>query len=356
MKKMYAIAVAIMFIVNISFSQTERNTLIETFTSSTCGPCNPGNAQLQSLLADSQNDDKAVSLKYQMSWPSPGDPYFTDEGNARKQFYSIGGIPATRLDGLVEYNPASMTQANLNTQYAIPATMDIVAHYQVDEVTKTVDVQVVVEALEETTTSVRLYIAIFEYGTNGNVGNNGETSFHHVMKKMLPSSVGTSIMPMSVGEIENNQLSHTFVGNYRLPQDAGDQIVHSTEHSVEEFSDLGVVVWVQKPSGVKQVHQAVYADMTSAGIDENNGSIETAKVYPNPVTDNAAIAFHSTITQNVTINVFDVFGQLVHTKEMQNVEAGRSVYELSTENFATGLYSVSIGSESGSITKRFVVQ
>ena len=232
---------------SLAFSQS-RVTMIETFTSSTCGPCVGGNINLEGILADPQNDTKQVSLKYQMDWPGNGDPYYTDEGGIRRGVYGVGGIPASRIDGTIEYSTGGLSQANLNSAYAVSPDAIITATYTVDAPSKTVEVSVDVEAIVNIDAGTRLYIAIFEYVTSNNVESNGETEFVHVMKKMLPDATGSAMPALAIGEHYYYSETYTFNGNYRLPFTAQDPINNATEHSVEEFEDLGLAAWVQ-PSG-----------------------------------------------------------------------------------------------------------
>lgn len=353
MKKNYLL-IASLFLTTLAQAQT-RVSMIETFTSSTCPPCVQGNLNLESVLANGQNDGKQVSLKYQMYWPGNGDPYYTDEGGDRRNVYGITGVPATLLDGQTEMNPASLTQSDLNTVYAVAPKANITAVYEVNQATQTVEISVDVEVLEDTPPGVRLYMAIFEYQTENNVESNGETEFYHVMKKMFENSGGKVMPPMTAGDVYHYESSYTFNGNYRLPADATDPIDHAIEHSVEEFSDLGVAVWVQTLLD-KEVYQAVYAESGSVGLDENVEPIASAKIYPNPAAENATVAFHTTMTQDVTIEVINTMGQIVSSETLENVESGRSTHDLNLAELNAGLYSVRIASETGAITKRLVIE
>lgn len=242
--KNYIALLTILLSTFVSFSQ-DRVTLIETFTSSTCAPCNPGNVNLEGILADPQNDNKQVSLKYQMSWPGNGDPYYTDEGGMRRNLYGISGVPTTRVDGTTEYSTGSMTQANLNSAYAVAPKALITTTYTLDVPAKKVDVSVDVEALVNTEAGLRLHVAVFEYLTVNNIASNGETEFEHVMKKMLPDAEGSYMPALNIGEHFYYDETYTFNGAYRLPNSSIDLIDHAIEHSVEEFSDLGIATWVQ---------------------------------------------------------------------------------------------------------------
>lgn len=354
MKKYYIILSAL-FAGFAANAQSERVTLIETFTSSTCPPCVQGNIVLEGLLADPQNDDKQVSLKYQMSWPGNGDPYYTNEGNIRRNVYGINGVPNTLLDGTTNLSPGGMTQGDLNAVYAVAPKATIVGTYTVNQATKTVDVSVTVTVLQNTAPGVRIYMAIFEYLTNNNVGGNGETEFEHVMKKMLPNASGTVMPPMLAGQSYTHTESYTFNGNYVLPPNALSPIDDAVEHSIEEFSDLGVALFVQTLS-TREVYQAGYATPGFLGVEEDANAITSSKIYPNPSTNNALIAFQSAENQDFTIELVNAFGQVVYTTLLENIEAGRTTHDINTSELANGMYTVRISSEKGLISRRLSVQ
>ncbi|MCR9173774.1 MAG: hypothetical protein NXI10_14825 [bacterium] len=75
----------------LALQAQNRVSVVETFTSSTCPPCNPGNQQLESVLGNGQNDNNTVSIKYQLDWPGNGDPYYTVEGGDRADGYGVSG-------------------------------------------------------------------------------------------------------------------------------------------------------------------------------------------------------------------------------------------------------------------------
>ncbi|MDX2362841.1 MAG: T9SS type A sorting domain-containing protein [Crocinitomicaceae bacterium] len=358
MKKYYILALSTLMVGSISFAQQDRNPLIETFTSSTCPPCNPANIDLEALLAQPENDHKYVSVKYQVNWPGNGDPYFTDEVNTRRNFYSVNGVPDLFLDAGVGYsgNPSIMSQGDLDTRYATAPLVEIDAYYQVNETTQTVNVQVDYDVLADLPPSLRLFVVVFEYETLNNIGGNGETQFEHVMKKMMTGPTGLHQGSMTIGDSNYEEVSYTFEGSYILPPDAMTPADPAIEHTVEEFSDLGVAVWLQS-SITKEVYQAVYAKagFNPLSVEENEAFI-SAELYPNPTEGNAAIAFQMNDVQDVTIEVVNSLGQIVYSSELLNVEAGRTVHDFSTAEFASGLYSVTVRSKDGAISKKLSVQ
>jgi hypothetical protein len=353
MKKNY-ILLGIMVLPLAIFGQN-RVSMVETFTSSTCPPCNPGNIQLESVLGNGQNDDNAVSLKYQLDWPGNGDPYYTEEGGNRADGYGISGVPSTFLDGQTSLNPNNLTQADLNAVQGVAAKANITGVYQVNEATQTVSVDIDVEILENTPPGVRLYMAIFEYQTTLNAESNGETQFEHVMKKMINGSGGIVMPPMMAGDVYNYTGSYTFEGNFRLPNSAQDPIDHTIEHSVEEFSDLGVALWVQKLID-REVYQAAYAVPGVVGLNENTNAVASVKLYPNPTNASTTIAFQLSENQDITIELVDVQGKVIRTESLNNMPVGRSTHDIATDALSNGMYTVRVSSENGVKSSRLVVQ
>lgn len=197
--------------------------MIEVFTSSTCPPCASYNPILDNLLAN--NEGKYSIVKYQMNWPGSGDPYFNPDGNTRRNYYGIGGVPATVLDGtqLSGY----LNQNILNNALNETACLDIIGNYTIDGNNINVDLDVVSFA---NVSDLCLLVSVNEKKTTGNVGTNGEKEFHHVNMKMLPSATGTNI------NLEAGQPIH-----FTFTQDM------SNTH-VEEMDDLEVAVFVQNIS------------------------------------------------------------------------------------------------------------
>lgn len=263
--------------------------------------------------------------------------------------------PATYLDGQTSLNPNNSTQGDLDAVQGIPPKANITGVYQVNEAAQTVSVSIDVEVLVNTPPGVRLYMAIFEYETFNNVESNGETQFEHVMKKMIEGSGGIVMPPMIAGDVYNYTNTYTFEGNYRLPANANDPIDHSIEHSVEEFSDLGVALWVQTLLN-REVYQAAYAVPGVVGLNENVSTIATAELYPNPASEMTTLAIQTTENQDVVIEMINVQGQVVASQSLENVEAGRTTHVLATSELASGIYTVRISSETGLVSKRLVIQ
>ena len=95
--------------------------------------------------------DQYTLLKYQMSWPGSGDPYYTQEGGDRRTFYSVNSVPRLEIDGGYDGNPSSLTAQEFDSYAAIPSFTSIDANYSVDS--QSVDINVSIDPLENLSSS-----------------------------------------------------------------------------------------------------------------------------------------------------------------------------------------------------------
>ena len=388
--------------ISIACATTQRLPMFEHFTASSCGTCPQLSTQMETFC--NNNPDKYTYVKYQMNWPQPGDPYYTAEGGVRKTYYNIISLPTLFMDA-VDYGFDPVTQADFDEHYNTPAVVEIKGSYWVEGkiIHVTADLMPFAD-LED----VKVRIAVSEKTTHNNATTNGETSFHHVMMKMLPNAQGTT-MSFHAGQMETLQF---------------DQNMASTH--VEEMDDLEVAVWIQKhdtkhvynshflfetpnhpyapenlafttsgnsivatwnaplqgnPTGYNiwldetlvaeninetshtfnasgsEFHcvqvQAVYGDgitsvkvvaTTMGTVGTTENSIETLTLYPNPASE--TVYFQNVEADRIL--VYNTLGQLVK-------ELGRT-NEISVTDFAEGVYHVvAIGNDGLKHTARLVV-
>mgnify|MGYP006211138617 CR=1 FL=1 len=129
-------------------------------------------------------------------------------------------------------------------------------------------------------------VAVIEKTTTGNIGSNGETSFKHVMMKMVPDASGT-IINTTAGTPITGQIS----------------AIISSGTFIEDLNDLEVIVFIQNAT-TKEIMQSFQA--TNALSLEDN-AVAKVKLYPNPASNN--IRF--TNIQEATIMITDVTGKVV---------------------------------------------
>ena len=218
--------------VSVAVSSAERKPMIEHFSSSTCGPCVQPNTLMHNFC--NNNEGRYTYTKYQMNWPGSGDPYYTEEGGVRRDYYGVNAVPMAFLDS--ESLNFNSVQNQFNQHAEITAFMDIKGSFSVEGNTITVlaDIMPYIDA------NARIYISVNEKETHGNVGSNGETVFHHIFMKMLPDAQGTTVDFVS-GELQHLEFTQDMSGTH-----------------VEEMSDLEVSIWVQNYN-TKEIFNSRYA-------------------------------------------------------------------------------------------------
>ena len=237
----------------------ERMVLNEVFTGSNCGPCLGADAQILDVLH--ANEGRYVLISYQIG----SDPYISDEGVRRRFSYLPPGsgsysIPWVQADGVNGFHPVEVNddQGYLDTDFdrfaALPCHLGL--QMDVTQEDQTVSASITITpGTDYESEDLVLHTVIIEGTTFLNVGSNGQTEFHHVMKKMLPDQNGLAIAPLVYGEEVTYEQSWTFQGEYDDTTGIDDRIDHSSAHTVEEFDDLSVIAFVQD-SETLQVHQS----------------------------------------------------------------------------------------------------
>ena len=275
--------------------------LFESFTSSTCGPCYTFNTNTFTPFLNSHIGEYAI-IKYQMSWPGSGDPYYTAEGGVRRTYYGVTGVPSLFTGGsataisAVGLDNALSTQAAKDAFFEINATANIVGG---NSVFASIDIIPHISVNNFT-----MHAAVIEQETTGNVASNGETSFKYVMMKMLPSASGTQF-----SSVDGETLT------FNLGADL-------TTTNVEEYDDLMVVVFIQN-NETKEVFQSTMVNATE-------------------IVDNYAVTFNVTSNFNeepiedalITIN-----GEELTTNELGEaymlLANGSYSYEIIKDDFVT---------------------
>ena len=306
---------------------------LEEFTASTCGPCAGFNSSF-SPWCDEHIDDITL-IKYQMNWPGSGDPYYTEEGGIRKDFYGVTGVPSLFTNGAFTGTPGYVpTMAQVNEAYdaaiAEPGLASLVGSHTLNGTVMDITTTILPYA---SFSNVSIYIVVFEYITTQNVGSNGETQFEHVMMKMVPDAYGTSTdlvdrQPFTISETVD--LAGTFV---------------------EEWDDLGVAIFIQD-MGNKEIYQSDYSIEDAAYATEARLSSitidgeEIADFDPDTYTYDVALAPGTVEVPVVDATLMDANGKKIIVSA--NEIPGTTTIDTYGEDLATHLtYNVNFSIGTG---------
>ncbi len=300
---------------------TTFKTLIEKFTGSTCPPCASYNNAVFNPFYAAQNQNFNY-VAYQQNFPGTGDPYYTAESGARRAYYGINAITSLRVDGS-DYstgnNQAAFTN-HINSQnskvsyFALSGTRDFTGN------TAAINYNIT----PYLSGNYVLYAVFYEKTTTGNIGTNGETSFKHVMMKMIPNANGTPVT-FTAGTPISGSLSSSLAGT-----------------NIEELSDCEVMLFIQNPV-TKEIMQSFVA--LNALSTPTNTLTETIKLYPNPSSSIVRISN----AEQVDVQVTDLLGKVV--LNLKNVTDQTDINVSALQN---GVYLFTVKNETVNQTIKFV--
>jgi hypothetical protein len=97
-----------------------------------------------------------------------------------------------------------------------------------------------------------------------------------------------------------------------------------------------------------------YSDGTS-GIFTLGSKLDGAKMFPNPVVDNAIVRFNNPEAGEVTLNIMDLSGRVIST-QTENKNSGTEEFEVNVAELSAGIYLYKVTSGQHTVTKKFTVQ
>lgn len=311
------------FTVNVAFGSSPKLSLVEHFTASTCPPCFGYNTNHFNTNFINQHGANFALIRYQMNFPGAGDPYYTAEAGARRAYYGVNAIPSVFINA----NPHGVSTATallsgINAGNNQPGLAQINATHTIngDEITVNAEITPYIDG------EYRVHVVVFENVTTGNVASNGETSFEHVMMKMVPDPNGTAV---------------TFQGGEPFSLSL-TQNMSST--NVEEMSDLGVVVFVQEHTS-KIVLNAGYSEETMSTRDVTAAA--RVSFAPNPAKEMIQIS----TDEPVQVQILDVTGKVVKTqKDVQNGA------QIQLGGLAKGLYIITFEGQNFKKVQKLLVK
>lgn len=186
-------------LISVSSLMAQTNTytrisLIEQFTSATCGPCVAAGPVMARVV---QLSNGVVSIRYHLDFPAPGDPWNVAnpaENSSRQTLYGVGSIPTARVNGKTAVDPRQEQQLinQITTDNNAKSPLNITVTKTGTNVKVKVDTKIDLKAhkLQVALVSRRTVLpnlpSELQY-------SNGETEFGDAMLKMMPNAAGTSL-------------------------------------------------------------------------------------------------------------------------------------------------------------------
>lgn len=243
MKKLF-LSVVVMFFMSTVFAQTKDNVarecvLFEIFTGVRCPYC-PAAAN---GIAQMMEEGLAIAPVAYHTTAFSTEEYYTNETNARANYYSISSYPTLKADGVTGMSGGGNANENMYSYYMnyynqrinVPSPFTIDLSYEPVDGTSCRVNCTVTQVGDCNGSDVRVFIALTQ--SNIDVGWQGMQGLHHVCRDMIPTQAGTLFIGPTM------TISETFEMHW--PKE-----------------DCYLTAWVQNYSGgTKEVYQAVRMSM-----------------------------------------------------------------------------------------------
>ncbi|MFO7657992.1 MAG: Ig-like domain-containing protein [Bacteroidales bacterium] len=306
--------------------------LLEHFTNTTDTTSISSNTKLQDVFQRLNSD--VVKIHYHTSFPGH-DPLNRENplvAEARVFYYGLIEVPYTLMDGgkdgfhRYDYYLKYPDISKIQMQSLSEPLFDI--DVTTDFTTTAVNINLIIKALKTLEINeYTLHIAIIEKEITGVQSINGESRFRDVVKALVPSPAGSYLHKEWT---LNEKLELKYSWNY--------------SKNVRRTDQLRVIAFIQD-EGTREIYQSAIDRFDIVSSDQESparSSMVDYKVYPNPASDYAVIAFSSPLVEDFIMRIYSADGKMVENKKL---EAGTMVYYLETMLYEKGLYFISLTSK-----------
>lgn len=195
-------------------AQTQRNPVLEECTGTWCQWCPCGHDVMEQILASMPN---AIMIGYHGPANS-SDPWDDFPGNQIISLLSFSGYPTAVIDRTGPPQSRSAWPGLMNQRYSIPASVSITMDKNYNKVTRELNADIHVTALENLTGEYKLNFLLLEdgliYPQTGNSSCPGANDYvhNHVVRAMINGATGEAlngVNPWNQGEMITKNIQYT---------------------------------------------------------------------------------------------------------------------------------------------------
>jgi len=159
-----------------------------------------------------------------------------------------------------------------------------------------------------------------------------------------------------ISRIPDNQLdprpattSSPLFSNVAVPTEAGVEVTNFR-------GAFGEVLWIDGWTALAEF--GYLGDISTSTFDfaENEAGVALSTAIPNPVYDEARFDFSLPSASLVNIQISDLNGRIVTSKDLGQIGAGENSFNMNLSNIVNGFYIISLQTEEGVVTQKFMIQ
>ena len=357
----------------LASTTSQRQGLIEEFSSATCAPCKGLNTSFDPLCLTLNADVIGSNfniIKYQMNWPSPGtDKSYNNDGLTRRTYYNCNSIPEHWVNGIqspltswsVPFSSTNTTDFTneANSSHAEKAFIDITATYKVDTIRKKLGVTLVVTPHFTQTGTFHVYTAVMDKHYQNSTNTTGQLDYYHAMRKMLPNGNGHAVTSWTDGVPQTfTDTGISYVNDNWVAGAASYPTQMSFDFWSNPLLNSEMVSFIQEDAS-HSVMQSLLAMPVNGGSTAGVSTVTNVtgmNIFPNPAKGEATLHFYLGAASNVHVKLVDYSGRTVADVANENMNEGAQKVTISTANVAAGNYLVFIEANGGVTAQRLTVE
>ena len=285
MKRALLLILVLGFAFNIS--AYDKKSLVERFTNASCAPCATLNTAWYNATTSGMLQAGTISqIIYNVWWPGAGDPMYIlnqPDNTARTNYYGVNSVPAIDVNGVTTATSQTTFINNVNTGNAqfSPFKITMTQRALSDNLIE-IGVKILRDPTDITTfATTKLRVALTEKTVvfPAPPGNNGESHFSSVSRKMMPDANGTTLLVPAPGDSVEITLQY-------VPTAAFLASVN--------MDSLRVVAFIQNET-TKAVYQSAMFELIPNFVAQINS------YSPDVIADNSTPAVFNAVIHNIGV-------------------------------------------------------
>ena len=275
-----------------------------------------------------------------------GDPMTVDSYDGAIGTYVPGGYPGAGVDHFITGDPSDFaTMYATRSSHVAPASITV----SYAEVGTDIEVTVTANFVGSLAGDYRLAAVITEDHVTGTAsgynqanyysdGEAGEMGGYEDLTDPVPAA--DMVYDHVARALGNDEILGT-AGSLPATISAGD--TESYTYTIPKGADWNIdylhFVGMLIDASTGEILNAGKSSTNPSGIEEINAAFNLS-VYPNPSSTTTNIEVSLIETANVKIEIYNAIGELVYTKNTENLTAGAYIYTVNVNAFSAGLYTV----------------
>lgn len=343
------------------FLPTKR-TLMEEGTGTWCGWCPRGHVYMDSIHKTNPNDVTLVAVHNSSSDPMRNAAY---DGWLTANF--VGSFPGMAVDRTYETDPSNIFAAydDRKDLFAFAdITLTDVAASGFDYALKAT-----VKPAIDLSGDYRLVLILTEDEVHGTTSGYNQTNYYTTSKANLPLKGAGLDWQAEPDPVPASKMYYEHVGRIIAPTPTGAASSLPTSMSANSSYDYTFNVSIPAGYHRENMHAIVALLRNSDGValnsneisvplglkDVTDAGINELSLFPNPASDKVFINFDLAASSEVSIRMIDAVGRVVNQVPAQSYNNGSNKVEINTSNLPSGVYTISIHTEQGTVTKHLNV-